>query len=325
MKRIFLISASLLLASGAFAQTGASDNSLYRFDNAGTARPVSKLGSAPEFPFLRNLSSARQVYNAIKRRENMGGEDINKLNDLLMQIGYTNGTKDLTQADITEAYVPVGTEGNMGSRGYTYGYYKLSGDPSEFRAWKIAPNGNRYSALYIFAKCGNAFYPKSGATACISVPVEVKPDVASVTLPASGSEVTTTDNVYVYYAKKRGKKDDRPYPISAIDDKYPSAPVRVSNGRTTEVMPETYTVSLSGQQNDVKACPDQTLELTANVNVEKTSTYTGNYPKSDHKVYKKVSKRHYKQIARKMRHAERKADKIARRTGVPVSVKLAKI
>ena len=66
MKRLLLISASLMLASGSFAQDANSDNSLYKFDNAKTAKEVNKLGAAPEFPFLRNMKTARQVYAAIK-------------------------------------------------------------------------------------------------------------------------------------------------------------------------------------------------------------------------------------------------------------------
>ncbi len=319
MKQLFLMSASFLIASGAFAQMGSSDNTLYKFDNTSSAKEVRKLGSAPEFPFLRNLTSSRQVYNAIKSHNNA------KLNDLLMQIGYENGAKDLQPSDITEAWVPVGTEGNMGSRGYTYSYYRLAGNASEFKAWKITPNeGSNAKPLYLFSKCGNAFYPNGTRTACISVPVNVTPDMKQVNLPASGSEVTTTDKVYVYYAKKHHGKEDMAYPVTGIEDKYPSKPILVSSKKNMDVTPETYTVSLNGAENQVTACTDKPLDLTANINVEKTSSYTGNYPKDDHRTYKKVSKHHYKVIARKMRKAQKKADKIARRTETSVEVKTEK-
>jgi len=328
MKRLFLISASLIMASAGFAQTDAgSDSSLYRFNNPGTPKEVSKLGAAPEFRFLRNMNSPRQVYAAIKKHENDNTADMNKLNDLLMQIGYTNGAKDLKSSDISMAHVKPGTEGNMGSSGYTYGYCRLKGNPSEFKAWKIMPkDGNEDKSLYVFAKCGNAFYPKTTAsTACINVPVQVTPDQAQIDLPSSGREVTTNDQVYVYYERRHHGKDEAPNQVSGINDPYPSKPLLVSSVMDEEVIPETYNVTLSSPQNNtVTACTDSTLNLTANINVEKTSTYTGNYPKDDHKVYKKVSKRHYKMIARKMRKAERKANKIARRTGVPVDVKLVK-
>ena len=86
-------------------------------------------------------------------------------------------------------------------------------------------------------------------------------------------------------------------------------------------MPQTYSVSLNSQQNNtVTACAGTTLDITANVNLERVSSYTGNYPNQDNKTYKKVHKRTYKMIVRRMRRIHRKEDKIARRTGVPVDV-----
>lgn len=322
MKRLILISASVLLASASFAQNGSSDNSLYKFDNAGSPKEVSRLGSAPEFPMLRNMQTPGQVYRAIKKHENDNTMAMRKLNDLLMQVGYTNGAKDLEQSDITEAYIAPGTEGNMGSRGYTYSYTRLSGNPSEFKAWKIAPNGNGYSPLYLFAKCGNAFYPKSAAkTACVNVPVNLKPDMNQVTLPSSGTKVTTKDKVFVYYERKHHRKHDQAYPVAGLNAKYPSSPIMVSSEKDEQIMPETYTVSLTSPESSVTACADSTLNLTANINVEKTSSYTGNYPNDNQKEYKKVSKHHYRQIARRMRRIHRKEEKIARKTGVPVDVR----
>ena len=91
MKRLFLISASLMLASAAFAQS--NSGSLYSFDNAGTPKEVSQLGTAPEFPFLRNMTSPHQVYMAIKKHADDNTTSMRKLNNLLMQLGYANGAK----------------------------------------------------------------------------------------------------------------------------------------------------------------------------------------------------------------------------------------
>ena len=325
MKRLFLISASFLLASSALAQDAGSDNSLFRFDNTGSPKEVSKLGSAPEFPFLRNMKSPRQVYMAIKKNDRQNTASSRKLNDLLTQVGYANGAKDLKESDITEAYVAPGTEGNMGSRGYSYAYYRLEGQPSEFRAWKIAPNNadsnNNYSPLYLFAKCGNAFFPKSAAkTACVNTTVNLQPDMNQISLKSSGTKVVNKDQVYVYYERRHHHKHEAAYPIAGIADKYPSRPVMISTDKDVNIMPETYTVSLTSPQQPVSVCADSALNLTANVNVEKTSSYTGNYPNSDNKTYKKVSKHEYKMIARRMRRIHRKEEKIARKTRLSVDV-----
>jgi hypothetical protein len=318
MKRLILISASLMLTSAIYAQSG----SLYNFDNTGSPKEVRKLGEAPEFPFLRNLSTPHEVYMAMMKHANDNTTAMRKLNNLLMQQGYANGVRDLQESDITMEYVKPGTEGNMGSRGYVYSYYRLEGNPSEFKAWKIADkNGNTNSSLYLFAKCGNAFAPKMASTACIDVPVQVKPDVTQINLPASGSEVTTTNQEFVYYARKHRRKHDATYALNGVSDKYPSKPLKVNSTKDQTVMPENYTVSLSSPQNTISACQDVTLNLTANINVDKSSTYTGNYPKNDNSTYKRVSKHTYKMAARKMRKSERKANRIAKKTGEHVDIK----
>ena len=325
MKRLILISGSIVITSAAMAQTGSA---LYQFDNAGAAKEVRPLGSAPEFPFLRNMATAHQVYMAMKQHANDNTASMREMNNLLMQEGYANGAKDLQETDISQAYIKPGTEGNMGSRGYTYAYTRLAGDPATFRAWKIAAknNSNGNEAVYFLAKCGNAFFPKNTkATAYITVPVSVKPDMNQVSLPASGTKVTTTNETFVYYSRKHHKKHDAAYPVAAIGDKYPSRPVKINAATDETVTPENYTVTLSGVQKAVYACTNQTLDLAANINVEKTTAYTGNYPASDNKTYVKVSKRHYKMIARRMKRIERKENKIARKTGVRVDVSTAKV
>ncbi len=314
----------MMLTCAAIAQMG-STNALFNFNNGETPREVSRLGTAPEFPFLMNKSSASQVYNTIKRHANDNTEAMDNLNGLLRQIGYANGANDLNPGDVSEAYVAPGTVGNMGSRGYVYNLYRLEGNRSEFKAWKIAANGgNSNGALYLFAKCGNAFYPKKEmGTACVKVPVDVKPDVSQITLPASGSKVTTDNKTFVYYTRKRHKKNEAAYPVAGLSEQYPSKPLEVADRKDMSIQPEAYTVSLSNTKSPVAACENQTLNLTANVNVEKTSTYTGNYPHDGHTSYQKVSKRHYKMIARKKHNAERKANKIAKRTKQHVEVKRA--
>lgn len=150
---------------------------------------------------------------------------------------------------------------------------------------------------------------------CVTAPVSVNGD--KVTLTSSGSKSTTKKQVYVYYDRKHHKKHDQAYPVAAISDKYPSDPLLMTSDKTVKALPETYNVSLSTPQPNVSVCPDTALNVTANINLEKVSSYTGNYPDyTDDKVYKKVSKRDYKVAARKMRKIHRKEEKVARKSGV---------
>lgn len=325
MKRLFLISAAFLITSVSFAQTACNtDNSLFKFDNAGMPKDIEKLGKAPEFPFLKNLSTTAQVYSAIKKNDQKNIPGMEHFNDLMMAIGFPGGTKDLDKSNISMYYIAPGTEGNMGSAGYGNGFYRLSADASDLKAWKISSGTGCY--VYILAKCGNAFYPKAatGKTACINAPVNLTGDMKEVTLSSSGQKVTTTDNVYVYYSHKHHKKHATAHPIAEIPDAYPSTPILLSSTKKVDVVPETYKVSVNTPDNTVNVCPDSTLNITANINVEKTSSYTGNYPDKTDKEYKKVSKHEYKMIARKMRRIERKEERIARRTGMNVDVAVNK-
>ena len=319
MKRLMLISASLMITVGSFAQTGQVDNSFFKFDNAGSPKEVYTLGTAPEFPFLRHMSTSRQVYAAIKRNDENNTPGMDQLNNLLMDIGFSNGVKDLSASDISASYITPGTEGNMGSKGYTMGYYKLEGDASEFKAWKITGNSGY---VYLMAKCGNAFFPKTAAhsTACVTAPVNLTGDMSQTTLTDSGQKITTTDNIYVYYHRRRHKRHEAANANSDIPDAYPSAPLLLRSTNDIEVMPVAYNISVSAPDSMVSVCPDSTLNLTANINIEKTSSYAGYYPNSNKKEYKEVSKRKYKRIARNLRREERKERKIARLSGVKANV-----
>ena len=320
MKPLFFISAALISVSG-FAQTecsSSSSNPLFKFDNAGSPKEVRKLGTSPEFPFLRNLSSPNEVYSALKRADRNNTRGMSQLNDLLMAAGFENGAKDVKKSDISTYYMPVGTEGNMGSGNYSTGYYTLQGDASEFKAWKIS-SGSCY--VYIMQKCGNAFFPKNAGnkTACINVPVTLTGNMQEVTLNSDGQQMTTSDNVYVYYARKRHKRHETAYPIADVNAKYPSKPILLRSEKDVQSMPQTYKVSLSTPNNTVNVCPDSTLNIAANINVEKTSEYSGYYPNKNKKEYKCVSKRKYKRIARNMRKAERHERRVARLSGVKVN------
>jgi len=321
MKRLVLMSA---ICSGlsCFAQTDCNPSlPLFKFDGdqSSSVKEIHKLGTAPEFPFLRNMSSPRQVADALKRNDDNNTAGISELNDMLMAIGFNNGIKDVDESNITMYRIPPGTEGNMGSAGYSNVYCKLDTDPAGTKSWKISSGNGCY--MYVLAKCGNAFYPKTNTprTACINVPVNVTGDM---TLNSSGQTATTTDKVYIYYAMRRHHRHGTPHPIAEIPDAYPSRPLLLSTTKDVQMVPETYKLTVNTPDNTVTVCPDSTLTLPATINVEKTSEYSGYYP-SAKTEYKKVSKRVYRRTERKMRRAKRLERRVARITGVHVDEPVA--
>lgn len=316
MKRLFLIPALLTAALSGYAQTECSQNNpIYKFDNVnGAPKEIRSLGSNPEFPFLKGLSSTGQVYSAIKTHTAKNARGTSELNGLLMEIGMANGANDLQPSSITATTIPAGTQGNMGYGGYGTEYSVLKGN---FKAWKIS-SGSGSCYVYIMQKCGNAFFPQSAApkTACIDVPVNLTADTKEVTLQGAAPS-TTTDKVYVYYERRHRRRPLAPE-FADLTDSRASNPILLSTTKDMQAVPQSYKVSVTSNDNSVKACPDQPLNITANVNVEKESEYTGFYPAAAKASYKLVSRRTYRRTERKMRKAERKEEKVARMTGVTV-------
>lgn len=155
---------------------------------------------------------------------------------------------------------------------------------------------------------------------CVSAPVQVSGEQVSIT--TSGAKSVTKKQTYIYYDRKHHHKNDQAYPVAAIGVKYPSEPLMMTSRKDAKAVPETYNVSLTTPQSNATICPDTTNMVNANINLEKVSSYTGNYPDyTDDKVYKQVSKREYKMAERKMRKIHRKEEKVARRAGTGVSVR----
>jgi len=323
MKRLILITACFTIAASAFGQSECSkNNAIYKFDNSNGEAPkeIRTLGSDPEFNFMRNLGSPHQVYAAIKKceRNNPGSRKMTELNNMLMDIGFANGAKDLNESDISMYYIPPGTEGNMGSGKLNTMYCKLVGSSTEFKSWKITSPSSSRCYVYILAKCGNAFYPKEPkATACLNVPVTLTGDTKEVTLQSS-APISTTESVYIYYHKKHHRHEVA-NANPDIPDAYPSAPLMVSSKDVMRSEPETYKVSVTTPQDQLKVCQNQAAEVEANLGVEKISQYTGYYPGTAKKNYKEVSKRVYRRTARKMRKVHRKEERVARLTHANVN------
>lgn len=317
MKRFILITTFFTAAYTCFGQTCSKNNAIFRQDNSGTPKDVYTLGSNPEFRFLRNMSSPEQVAAAIRRGNQRGAAE---LNNMLMDIGFANGAKDVTASSVAEHYIPNGTMGNMGDGNYSTSYVKLmAGDGRGVRSWKItSPTG---CELYILSACGNAFYPTNQparTTACLNVPLNLSSTTKEVTLE-SGTVKTTANDVYIYYVRKRDNKDPLPARFADVPNAArASEPLLLDQSDKVEAVPQTYKVTVSAIDNNVKVCEDKPLDVATNINVEKTSSYAGYYPTVNKNQYKEVSKRVYRKVARKMCKVNRKEAEITSLTGVEV-------
>ncbi len=205
MKKIIMISCFLAAGVAAFAQ---KDHRLYRFEQVGGATEVHRYGEAPEFPFLRNLSTREQFVAALHR----GGGNT-ELNGILKGIGFARGAKDVTTASVSDARIPEGTIGNMGDARHNYLYAKLYSDGGGVKAWKVtADNG---TVIYFISKCGNAFYADPNANGQVTARTEDDFEGQRTIPDGEPARPVCKDKVYIYYGGV--KKIHRGWEVYAND------------------------------------------------------------------------------------------------------------
>ena len=167
----------------------------------------------------------------------------------------------------------------------------------------------------LFLISAAALLASSGFAQVQCVSGQVNLTANQVTITSSGDKSVTNEKQYIYYTRRHHKKHDREYAVAGITDKWPSCPLLLNANTKVVALPETYNVTLNTPGN-VSVCPDSAANVAATINVEKVSSYTGNYPgTTDNARYTKVSKHHYKVAARKMRKIKRNEERVARKTG----------
>lgn len=136
-----------------------------------------KLGNHPQFPFLQNekgVNTRALFLKAVMDPENRKNykKEFAEFDELLHELGFRSGYKDLTISRIENLYINPGTIGNLGFYNKekplnSYIYIKLNpaGEaPDGIAAWKLTGPGGCY--LYILHTCGNAFYPSKTSVGC---------------------------------------------------------------------------------------------------------------------------------------------------------------
>jgi len=175
MTRPLLTVALALLCITASAQSTCSHSStLFQFDTNKKPRDFTlKLGNHPQFPFLqqKNGITTRSAFiRSVKdpATHNKYNVSFPAFNQLLKDIGFTNGWKDLRASNIENTFVNPGTIGNLGffNKGSNYIYVSLTpaGEGEDgIAAWQITgPTG---CTFYILHTCGNAFFAKDPLSA----------------------------------------------------------------------------------------------------------------------------------------------------------------
>jgi hypothetical protein len=313
MKKLLFFIPVMMAGAAAYAQNDCSKNHpIYKFDNVGTAKTVRTLGSDPEFPFLRNHTTAQGVLAALKSSENKRRypRQMRELNTLLTEAGFDNGVQDVKLSSITPYTVPAGTTGNMGNGHFGYNFVQMQG--GSHKAWKLTSDNQ--CSITFFSACGNAFYPGSGAEnattftgnkpACKDVAVNIASESREITVP-DAAEKHITKKTYIYYTKASCGCFSRCNDCSVGSYSYRSDYDRRTSGgserskpilvKTEDVVvrvPLTYKVSTTGD-GTATICDGKPTEVRADITVEKENSYAGYKPEVK-KEYIEVSRREYK-------------------------------
>jgi len=173
MTRPLLTVALALLCSAVFAQPCKHSSTLFRFDQHKTPRNFEeKLGNHPQFPFLqqKNGITTRSAFiSSVKDPATRKKYTVTfpAFNQLLQDIGFVHGYKDLKAANVENLFINPGTIGNLGffNKMSDYIYVRLNpaGEGEDgIAAWQITgPTG---CSFYILHTCGNAFFANDPLT-----------------------------------------------------------------------------------------------------------------------------------------------------------------
>lgn len=188
--RSLLVACMALVLNCAIAQQPCNLHStLFKFDPHLHPRVFTeRLGNHPQFPFLQYEKgiTTRALFIASAKdpdsRKNYKIE-FGVFNDLLKEVGFTGGYKDLKAANVENLFINPGTIGNLGffNKESNYIYVKLNpageGDDG-IAAWKITGPGGCY--FYVLHTCGNAFFANDpnepGTSCCHQVTLKALPD-----------------------------------------------------------------------------------------------------------------------------------------------------
>lgn len=159
MKHLCLIVLLAFSCSTVYAQGRCENNRHIIFKvPGGTPKVITKLGTAPQFPTLRNLGSNTQVYANIKAMKNTRYE--REMNSLLRSLGY-NGISDpsFTADDIQRQDIPFGAQGMLGDAAHHYQYSIIVvQNQRNITGWMIQSKNSGECPIYFMTTCGNAFH-----------------------------------------------------------------------------------------------------------------------------------------------------------------------
>jgi hypothetical protein len=194
MRRILPLFLVFLSFQGWSQSACSRKSTLFHFDPQMKPRVFTeKLGNHPQFPFLQQENGVGTRVAFLKAVKDPASrktykEEFAVFNDLLRNIGFAGGYRQLKLGDIENLYINPGTVGNLGffnkENGYIYVRLNPAGEGEDgIAAWRVTGPEGCY--FYILHTCGNAFFANDpvgdGSGCCREVTVKAQTDSLPVT------------------------------------------------------------------------------------------------------------------------------------------------
>lgn len=207
----------IFLSTHLFAQNQCSlSHIVFNAPTGRNPQPIRSLGNNPQIKCLQNITNKLAFYNAI---QNCKGKfeyktDFEELNDIFKDIGFSDGINDpnFTVNSLNYETIPYNSKGMLGYKknkkiGYQY-VVLVPENHTGVEGWKVTSTTGCY--VYIFTKCGNAFFPQNECPkcppcdTCHNVSIEVPSDTTLCT-STSCDTLTIETKIYVHYKTGNNK------------------------------------------------------------------------------------------------------------------------
>ena len=297
----------LTLFAGIYSLTSAqtyncsSSHPLFAFPLGNNPVEVHELGASPQFDFLKGIGSTSEFFTALQKNRNTTKykKDYEELARLLNEIGFSNGLDDsaFTEQSLNYEFIKYGTIGNLGTNAGNYIYsILLPKDVKGVPGWKLSSPSGCY--IYIFTKCGNAFYPQvvnKRDTCCNSVTVKTLEKVDTLRISTSKTKRLIKIELYAYYLMSGKGKGSSTRMRSGLRYIGQTSVEFESSGESSI----TFNVRIPSVAISKKICLDQIIEIP--ITQELTSALQANQhteSETDVKKNLEVTKRIYRQFKR---------------------------
>lgn len=276
-----------------------SSHVLFSSPSGSLPQQIRSLGNNPQIKCLRNIHNKQQFLNAVKSclGKDIYKQDLDELNELLQQIGFSNGAADLTEDNLSYETIPYGTRGMLGYKknkqiGYLYAELVPQGHAG-VKGWKVTgPDG---CFLYIFTACGNAFYPEQPCPGCPTVNISTPGDEVKIECEAKTRKKELTIEVILIRSKKvRLQQQQKTGPgrvLMAVDS--------LTIHRETRFIEEAdgvktnYTVKLAPYSFSQEICADTSINITLKLEKQETASVSATSSSSAEsiRIRKQVNRR----------------------------------